>query len=169
MYIFLILHTVPAAHAKNLVIILDIYFPTHLPTPCYYYCSVTKSRLTLCDPKNCSMSGFLVLYYLPEFAQTHVHWVSDATKPSHPLSLPSPPALNLFQNRGLFQWVGSSYHGGQSIGASPSASVFPMNIQDCFPLGLTGLISLASNGLSRVFSSTRYSSLSHVNSTLIYK
>ena len=169
MYIFLILHMVPAAHAKNLVIILDIYFPTHLPTPCYYYRSVTKSCLTLCDPKNCSMSGFLVLYYLPEFAQTHVHWVSDAIKPSHPLSLPSPPALNLFQNQGLFQWVGSSYHGGQSIGASPSASVFPMNIQDWFPLGLAGLISLASNGLSRVFSSTCYSSLSHVNSTLIYK
>ena len=157
----------PVAHAKNLVIILDIYFPTHLPTLCYCYCSVIKSCLTLCDPMNCSMSGFLVLYYLPEFAQTHVHWVSDAIKLSHPLSPPPPPALNLFQNRGLFQWVGSSYHGGQSIGASPSESVLPMNIQDWFPLGLTGLLSLPSNGLSRVFSSTHYSSLSHVSSTLI--
>ena len=158
---------VPVAHAKNLVIILDIHFPTYLSTPCYCYCSVSKSCLTLCDPMNCIMSGFLVLYYLPEFAQTHVHWVSDAIKLSHPLSPPSPHALNLFQNRGLFQWVGSSYHGGQNIGASPSASVLPMNIQDLFPLGLTGLISLPSSGLSRVFSSTHYSSLSHVNSTLI--
>ena len=64
---------VPVAHAKNLVIILDIHFPTYLSTPCYCYCSVSKSCLTLCDPMNCIMSGFLVLYYLPEFAQTHVH------------------------------------------------------------------------------------------------
>ena len=49
------------------------------------YCSVAKSHLTLCDLMNCSTPGFLVLNYLPEFAQTHVHWVSDATQPSHPL------------------------------------------------------------------------------------
>ena len=130
-------------------------------------CSVTKLYPILCDSMNCSTPDSPVLHYLPEFAQTHVHWVSNAIKLSHPLSPPSPPALNLFQNRGLFQWVGSSYHGGQSIGASPSASVLPMNIQDWFPLGLTGLIYLPSNGLSRVFSNTHYSSLSHVNSTLI--
>ena len=58
--------------------------------------SVTKSRLTLCNPMECSAQGFPVLHYLPMFAQTHVHWVSDATQPSDPLSLPSPPALNLF-------------------------------------------------------------------------
>ena len=63
-------------------------------------------------------------------------------------------ALNLSQNQGLFQWVIFFTSDGQSTGASASASVLPMNIQGCFPLGLTGLISLQSKGLSRVFSST---------------
>ena len=55
----------------------------------------------------CSMPGFPVLHYLPEFAQTHVHWVSDAIQPSNPLSPPSPPAFNLAQHQHLFQWVSS--------------------------------------------------------------
>ena len=56
---------------------------------------------------DCSIPGLPVLHYLPEFAQTHVHWVGDAVQTSHPLSPPSPPALNLSQHRGLFQWVSS--------------------------------------------------------------
>ena len=75
----------------------------------FFCCSVAKSRLALCDPMNCSMPGFPVLYYLPESAQTHVYWVDNATQPSHPLSPPSPPALNLSQHQGLFQWVSSSH------------------------------------------------------------
>ena len=55
----------------------------------------------------CSMPGFPVLHYLPEFAQTHVHWVSDAIQPSHPLSPNSPPAFNLAQHQHLFPWVSS--------------------------------------------------------------
>ena len=55
------------------------------------------------------MKGFLVLHHLPELAQTHVDWVSDAIQAPHPLSSPSPPALNLSQHQGLFQWVGSSH------------------------------------------------------------
>ena len=98
-----------------------------------------------------STPGFPILHHLPELAQTHVHWVSDAKQPSHPLSSPSPPAFNLSQHQGLFQGVAS---GGQSIGASVSASVLPMNIQDWFPLRLIGLISLLSKGVSRVFSNT---------------
>jgi len=74
-----------------------------------YYCSVTQSCPTLCDPMDCSMPGFPVLYHLPEFTQTHVHWVFDATQPSWPLLSPSPPAFNLFQHHGFFQWVGSSH------------------------------------------------------------
>ena len=70
-----------------------------------YFCSVTKSCPTLCNPMDCSMPGFPVHHYLPEFAQTHVHWVGDAIHPSHPLSPPSPPALILFQQQDLFQWV----------------------------------------------------------------
>jgi len=65
-------------------------------------CSVSKSCPTLCETMNCSMPGFPALYYLPEFTQTHVHWVGDAIQPSHP----SPPAFNLSQHQGLFQWVG---------------------------------------------------------------
>ena len=61
--------------------------------------SITKSCVTLCDPMDWSMPGFPVLHYLPEFAQTNVHWVSDAIQPSHPLLPPSPSALNLSQHR----------------------------------------------------------------------
>ena len=56
---------------------------------------------------DCSMPGFPVHYQLPEFTQTHVHWVSDAIQPSHPLSSPSPPAFSLSQHQGLFKWVSS--------------------------------------------------------------
>ena len=69
--------------------------------------SVTRSCPALCDLLDCSMPGFPVLHYFPEFAQIHVHWVSDAIQPSHPLSSPSPPALNLSQHQGLLHWVGS--------------------------------------------------------------
>ena len=100
---------------------------------------------------NCSMPGFPVLHYLPEFALTHVHWVSDVIQPSHPLSSPSPPAFNLSQHQGLFQWV-SPWHQGHSIGASALSSVPPMNSQGWFPLRLTGLISLLSKRLSGIFS-----------------
>ena len=71
-------------------------------------CSVANSCPTFCDPMNCNTPGFPVLHCLPEFAQTHVHWVSDAIQLSHPLSPPSPLILNLFQHQGLFQWLGSS-------------------------------------------------------------
>ena len=70
-------------------------------------CSVAKSCPTLHNPMDCSMSGFPVLHYFLEFAQTHVHWVSDAIQISHPLLPPSPLALNLSQQQGLFQWVSS--------------------------------------------------------------
>ena len=83
---------------------------------------------------------------------TRVNWVGDAIQPSHPLS-PSPPTFNLSQHQGLFQQVCSS-HQVAKLSVSPSASVFPMNIQDWFPLGWTGWISLQSKGLSRVFSNT---------------
>jgi len=68
-------------------------------------CSVTLSCPTLCDPMNYSTPGFPVIHYLPELAQTHVHRVSDAIQPSHPLSCPSPPALSLSQHQGLLQRV----------------------------------------------------------------
>ena len=73
------------------------------------FSSVAQSCLTLCNPMDCSTPGFLVHHQLPELAQTHVHWVSDAIQPSHPLSTPSPSAFNLSQHQGLFQWVSSSH------------------------------------------------------------
>ena len=79
-------------------------------------CSVAPSCLTLCDPMNCSTPGFPVLHHLLELAQTHVHWVGDAIQPSHPLSPPFPPALNLSPHQGLFHQVFAS--GGESIGSS---------------------------------------------------
>ena len=88
---------------------------------------------------------------IPEFTQTHVHWVSDAIQPSHPLLTPSPPALNLSQSFQMTQLFAS---GGQSIGVSASTSVLPMNTQDWPPLGWTDWISFQSKGLSRVFSNT---------------
>ena len=72
------------------------------------FSSVTQSGLTLCDPMDSSMPGLPVHHQLPEFTQTHVHWVGDAIQPSHPLSSPS-PAFNLSQHQGLFIWVSSSH------------------------------------------------------------
>ena len=69
--------------------------------------SVAQSCPTLCDPMNCSTPGLSVHHRHPEFTQTHVHQVSDAIQPSHPLSSPSPPAPNPSQHQSLFQWVNS--------------------------------------------------------------
>ena len=120
---------------------------------CKATCSVTKSCPPLYNPKDCSTLGFPALHYLPEFAETHVHWVGEAIQPSYPLSSPSPPAFSLSQHQGLFHE--SVLHiRWPKYGTSASASVLPTNIQNWFPLGLTTLISLLSKGLSRVFSST---------------
>ena len=110
------------------------------------FSSVAQSCPTLCDPMNRSTPGLPVHHQLLEFTQTHVHQISDAIQPSHPLSSPSPPAPNPSQHQGLFQWVNSAW-GCQSIGVSVSASVLPMNTQDWSPLGWTVWISLQSKSL----------------------
>ena len=99
--------------------------------------------------------GFCVPHHLLEFAQVHVHCISDATQPYHPSSVALFSFyLQFFPASGSvpMSWLFASH--GQSTGASALASVFPMSIQDWFLLRLTGLISLLSKGLSRVFSST---------------
>ena len=73
------------------------------------FSSVAQSCPTLCDPMNCSTPGLPVHHQLLEFTQSHVHWVSDAIQPSHPLSSPSPPAPNPSQHQSLFQWVNPSH------------------------------------------------------------
>ena len=90
-------------------------------------------------------------HQLPEFTQTHDHWVDDAAQPSHPLRSPSPQS---FPASGSFPMSQVFASGGQSIWVSDSASVLPMNIHDWFPWGLTSLISVQSKRLSRVFSNT---------------
>ena len=87
------------------------------------FSSVALLCPNLCDPMNHSVPGLPVHHQLPESIQTHVQRFSDTIQPSHPLSSPSPPALNLSQHQGLFQWVSSSHQvatGSQSIGASAS-------------------------------------------------
>ena len=82
---------------------------THFKTSLRILLLVTQSCPTLCDSMDCSPPGFPLLHHLPEFAETHVHWVRDAIQPSHPLSSPSPPTFNLSQHQGLFQWVNYSH------------------------------------------------------------
>ena len=96
----------------------------------HQFSSVTQLCPALCDPMACSIAGFPVHHQLLELAQTHVHQVSDAIQPSHPLSSPSAPAPQSFLASGSFQMSQFSASGDQRIGVSASASVLPMNIQD---------------------------------------
>ena len=117
------------------------------------FSSVAQPCPTLCDPKYCSTPGLSVHHQHPEFTQTHVRWVGDDIQPSHPV-VPFSSHFQSFPASRSFQMSQFFASGGQSIRPSLSASVLPMNIQGWLPLGLTGLISLLSQGLSRVFSST---------------
>ena len=121
----------------------------HICISCCSFCSITNSYLPFSTPWT---PDFLVLHYLLELAQTHVHWVGDAIQSSCPLLPPSLSAFNLSQHQGFFPMSQLFASGGQSIGVSASASVLPVNIHDWFPLGLIGWISLQSKRFSRVFS-----------------
>ena len=115
-------------HNENLILLFSCF------------CSLPKSCPTLCYPTDSSTPGFPVLHFLLQFAQTHVHWVSDAIQPSHPLLSPFPSAFNITQHYGLFQWVSSLHQ--VEVGASASASVIPVTIPSWLPLELTAMISL---------------------------
>ena len=86
-------------------------FLTHISDSYHWQFSSFQSlsRFWLCNPMDCSMPGFPVHHQLPELPQTHVHWVGDAIKPSHPLLSSFPHALNVSQKQGLFKWVSSSH------------------------------------------------------------
>ena len=116
------------------------------------FSSVTQSCPTICNPMDCSIPGLLVHHQLPGFAQTHAHWVSDAIQPSHPLSSPSPPAFNLSQHQGLFQWVNSSHQVVKVLELQLQHQSFQWIFRT--DLGWTGWISFQSKGLSKVFSNT---------------
>jgi len=113
------------------------------------FSSLAQLCSTLCNPMDCSTWGFPVHHQLPELAQTHIYRVSDAIQPSHPLSSPSPPAFNLSQHQGLFKWVSSSHQVAKVL-------EFLFQHQSFWWIFriLTGLISLQTKGLSRVFSNT---------------
>ena len=132
----------------------DVFAYNFLLVWSFCYSSVTKSCATLWDTMDCSIPGFSVLYNLPEFAQTHVplsQWCHPTISSS---VIPFSTYLQSCPASGSFLMSQPFTSGGQSIRASASVSVLPMNIQDWFPSGLTGLISLQSKGFSRVFSNT---------------
>ena len=114
-----------------------------------FSCSVMSDSLR---PHGLQHTGFPVYHQIPELTQTHVHQVSDAIQPSHPLFFLCPPASVLSRHQGLLSQFFSS--GGQSTGVSASASVLPVNIQEWFLLGWNRWISLLSKELSRIFSNT---------------
>ena len=103
--------------------------------------SVAQSCPTLCDSIDWSKPGLPVHHQLPEFTQTHVHWVGDAIQPSHPLSFPS-PTFSLSQHQSLFQWVSSSNQEVKVLEFQLQHQSFQWIFKSWFPLGLTGLISL---------------------------
>ena len=118
------------------------------------FSSVTQSCPTLCDPMDCSMPGLPLHHELPEFTQTHAYGVCDVISSS---VFPFSSHLQSFPASGSFQMSQFFASGGQSIRVAASASVLPVNIQDRFPLGWTGWISLQSRGLQgtlKVFSNT---------------
>ena len=119
---------------------------------CGCCCWVARSYPTLCDPMNYSMPDFPVFHHLPGLSQTHVHWVGHPAISSS--VLPFSSCLQSFPSSRSFLMGHFFASGGQSMGVSASTSILPMNIQDWFPLGWTGWISMQSKGLSRVFSNT---------------
>ena len=105
----------------------------------HQFSSVAQSCLTLCNHMDWSMPGLPVHHQLPEFAQTHVHRVSDAIQLSHPLSSPSPPAPNPSQHQSLFQWVNSSHEMAKVLEFQPQHHSFQRNPRaDLLQNGLVG-------------------------------
>ena len=99
----------PMCSLEGMMLKLKHHYSWISQDPLVQFSSLTQSCLTLCDPTDFSTPGLPVHHQLPEFTQTHVHRVSDAIQPSHPLLSPSFSAPNPSQNQGLFQWVNSSH------------------------------------------------------------
>ena len=127
--------------------------PHSLTISSVQFSSVAQSCTTLCNPMDCSSPGLPIHHQLPECTQTHVHWVGYAISSSvvcfssHHQSFPAPGSLQ------VSQFFSSD---NRSIGVSASASILPMNIQDWFPLGWTGWLSLQSKELARVLTNTTF-------------
>ena len=127
-----------------------------------FSCSVVSNSLW---PMDCSMPAFPVFHYLPEFAQTHVHWVDDAIQPSFPVALfclQSFLSSESFPMSQLFAW------GGHTTEVSALASFLPKKSLGWSPSEWTGCISLQSKGLSRVFSNTTVQSINSSALSLLH-
>ena len=115
--------------------------------------SSLQSCPTICNPMDCSMPGFLVNHQLQKLTQTHaIEWVMSSNH--HPLLSPSPPAFNLPQHQGLYQWVSSSHQVAKVLEFQLQHQSFQWIFRTDLLYRLTGLISLLSKRLSRVFSNT---------------
>ena len=144
---------------KFLIILRCIISSVHLS-------SVAQSCPTLCNSMGCSTPGLTVHHQLPEFTQTHT---TESVMPSNHLMFFVPFFSDFnFQALGSFQMSQFFASGGQSIGASASASVLPMNIQDWFPLGWTSWSSVQSKGLSRIFYNTKFKSINSSALSFLY-
>ena len=117
---------------------------------------------------DCSTPGLPVHHQLPEFTQTHVHWVGDANQPSHGPVIPFSSHLQSFPASGSFPMSHFSASGGQSIAASASASALPMKIQDWFPLGWTAWIPFQSKELSRGSPTSQFKSINSSTLSFLY-
>ena len=142
---------------------IELVIPSNHLILCYSYLllpsvfpsiRIFSSESTLCNPMNCSTPGLPIPHHLPKLAQAHIHCISDVIQSSHPLTPPSLSTLNLSQNQGLFQWVNCSHQMNKILELQLQHQSFQWIFRSWFPLGFTGLMSLQSKGLSRVFSST---------------
>ena len=125
------------------------------------------SSVWLWDPMDCSLPALRVHHQLPEFTQTHIHWVGDAIQPFHPLSSPS-LLPSIFHSIRVFSMSQFFASGGQSIGVSALASVLPMNSQDWSPLGWTGWISLQSRDSQESSPTPQFKSISSLALSFLY-
>ena len=122
------------------------------------YISVQFSRsvISICYPMDCNMPGFPVYHQLPEFIQTHVHWVSDAIQASHPLLSPSPPTFNVSQHQGLFQWGSSSHQVAKALEKAMATHSSTLAWKIPWTEGPGGLQSIESLGVGHDWETSLY-------------
>ena len=121
---------------------LNHLIPLHRFWGLVQFSSVSQSCPTLCDPMDCSTPGFPVHHQLPEFTEIHVHWICDAIQPSHPLSSPSPPAFNLSQYQGLFQWASSSHQVAKVLAFQLQHQSFQWTLRTSFRMDWLDLLAV---------------------------
>ena len=114
-FIFLMVCCTSMNQVTHLRFDYQLFFCTCSALSVSQFSSIAQSCLTLCNPMDCSMPSFTVLHHLLELAQAHIHWVGETIQSSDSLSSPSPPAFNLSQLQGLFQWVSSSHHVAKAL------------------------------------------------------